>query len=237
MDLRRRHGVVQELRAAARNIQRRLKNEQQRHHRETARRARVLPPSVHRVCRILARLVEEPVNLIATYILQHYPAALADESAQPCLPRALDMARNFLQDLRWPDPEVDAPLAMNSPAVRLSRKRALNHLHEAELAKWTATMNVQQRMAPTSTLLTRRWADLSSPSATAAAGARSFRHLHPRTKRKRLGAWKKRWGFRYGKMAIRDVFADGELQAKAALPHRTYFRFVFFFCAAEKISC
>jgi len=123
-------------------------------------------------------------------------------------------AASFVESLTWPDPVVDAPEALRTSSWQLAFERAQCHVQEYNAATWTATMNIQNRIAPATIQVLERWATTES----IVSGARPSKPVHtqcPRSRRRRVQIWKKRWGLRWGKMVIRDVFGDSELYTKA----------------------
>ena len=130
----------------------------------------------------------------------------------------MDFAAQLLARMRWPDPEVDAPPHRRTAAVRAAERRAASYIREACVAKWAAQLNTCRQMAPSTAQVLQRW-DTVELAAMHAADSRPMTAMTARSRRRRLQIWKRRWGFRYGKMCIRDVFADGELLRKAVRPH------------------
>jgi hypothetical protein len=84
------------------------------------------------------------------------------------------------------------------------------------LAEWAARCNLEKKCAVTSAQLQARRASLrvagQCPDDTVDDTPTYRRYV-----RRKLRLWRKRWGFRLGKLRLRDHFAAGELLGKAAV--------------------
>jgi hypothetical protein len=202
------------LRAATKTVAQQMKKERRRLREERKRMTGSAPPALDIVCRFPARNSTDSVNLIATCLLQHNPRQLVTVSAQQRFAHAAAIATDFIDKLLWPDPFVDLPPSLRSPSWQRALERVRRRVQEFSAAKWTAAMNVENRIAPASSQVTSQWTEAQSPVFDAVI-RRPLPTLTPRSRRRRLQMWKRRRGFCWGKMKIRDSFADQELRKKA----------------------
>jgi len=210
-DLRR--NLIQ-LRTATKAVTKQIRKERRRVSADARRVRGSVPRSLELVCRFLARSRTDAANLVATFLLQQNPRQFVTVGAQQRFTTATAFATEYVQNLIWPDPFVDLPMSLRSPAWHRVFDRAQRHLQEFNAATWTATMNLDNRIAPASSQVTSQWI-AAEPLVTDASIRRPIQALTPRSRRRRLQMWKKRWGFRWGKMRIRDAFAEHELRTKA----------------------
>ena len=211
---------LQDLQQAKRAVKRTLDAEHRRLRYQRQQIKQPLSASVHLVCRFLARCDTAPQRLIATYLLQHNPRQFLTVSAQQRTEAALNFASVFLESLTWPDPCVDAPPALRSRSWQVAFERAQRHRQEFGAAAWTARMNLENHIAPATCQVLEQWTAASSIVPDSSI-RNPLPNLSPRARRRRVQTWKRRWGFRWGKMVIRDVFGESELYTKAAMPPKS----------------
>ena len=202
------------LRATSRMITAAIRRIKQQQRRERIRSEARLPRFHQLVICAMARQTEDPLGPAMVYVLQHCSRFLCVASDQPRRAEVEDLVSKQLLAAGHHGTDLDAVPEERTPAVSRAWKTAAKHLADMELAKWTARCNTEQRIAPTTAQVQSEWASLkrSFDCSDQDEGTPESRR---RARRRLLQRWRSTWGFRYGKMALRDRFGDGELLSKA----------------------
>lgn len=223
--LQRRHAM---LRATSRDVAAAIRTHDRIKRRSERRPILKLSVLDSLVVRLIARRTNGSLPACLTYVLQRTTCGCAAESAQPRAHRVTHMLEPLVATAAAPCPVLDAPVDALSPRCRRAMDIASMHLADMALAQWVATCNLQQRCAPTAAQLRTKHRILCEEH--------HCRHIadgagqsQQRRQRRSLQRWRKRWGFRIGKLRLRDHFADGELLKKAPLAPT----FPFFFFAQK----
>lgn len=206
--------VAANLRATSRGVAVEIRKRKQRERRQTTAAGQMLTPREQLVVIAIMARGADPTSACMSYVLHRTGYLGTTASDQPRVHQVRVMVETFLRDQSH---RVDAfagtPDTWTS-SLRNAWNTAGNHLAEQGLAAWTVECNTRIRCAPTSAQLREQWQrqrDLFQCSSGRSHATRSA----DRSARKALRCWRRRWGFRLGKMTLRDHFADGELVGKA----------------------
>jgi len=201
------------VRASSRNISAELQRRRRQQRRHSQRAERFLSDSDLMVVQAIMLRSAVPELAAHSYIL-HNTTACSNVSDQPRSHRVSERLRPILSDQDSAEQTFpDGPYQWSLDAER-AWCQAGRHLAELELSQYTVHCNMHLRFAPSTALLQSKWQELCErwqlPSIATVTPASM-----QRKSRRRLRQWRKRWGFRFGKMRLRDYYSEGELLNKA----------------------
>jgi len=206
--------TVRDLRATSRIVTAEICRLRQQIKRANDRRA--LPVSHYHqlVLKTIARQSTAPMPACLVYIVQHCPLRPDVASDQLHVVELESFVQEQIRTATLPCIDLAAAPEQRTRVGDRAWRAAATHLADLELAQWAAGCNTQQRVAPTTAQMHTKRSSLMRlfglrERADGNAGSAQ------RRQRRSLQRWRQRWGFRYGKMKLRDHFADGELLRKA----------------------
>lgn len=153
-----------------------------------------------------------------SYIL-HNTTACSDVSDQPRSHLVLERLQPILEDQESAEHTFPDGPYLWSLAAQGAWCQAGRHLAELELSQYTVHCNMHQRFAPSTALLRAKWREICDRWQLPAAASATPASLQ-RKCRRGFSRWRKRWGFRFGKMRLRDHYSEGELLGKVRAQKR-----------------
>jgi hypothetical protein len=207
--------AVHDLQATSRMVTAELCRLGQQVKRASDRRASPVSRYRQLVLKAIARQTSAPMPAWLIYLVQRCHLGPDGAGDQLRVADIESFVNGHVRAAALPCIDPDGSVGQRTRIGNSAWRAAATHLADLELAQWAAGCNTQQRAAPTTAQVHTKWSSLkrSRGCHKESEGHTGSEH---RRRRRSLQRWRQRWGFRYGKMKLRDHFADGELLRKAS---------------------
>ena len=213
-DLERLQNLAAQIRVNSRTVAAEIRRQTLQQRRRSAAISNPLTKRDKLVLSALLVRSDDPRTACTSFLLHRTRCCAESASDQPRAQRIDALVTTFMNDALRSAITFAGALETLPACHRRAWNTAGLHLAELGLATWTVDCNVCKRFAPTASQLQERWQQLRRNLAPRADPA-GVGHTTSRSARRALQSWRRRWGFRYGKMRLRDHFSEGELLEKA----------------------